>query len=62
MGPAKNTAHDGLITNPTWMEPMLPPDGQRGIEDAAFDLITKASSLAGQIHPIVTEAPLAFQS
>jgi Fic family protein len=38
------------------MDPMLPPDGQREIEDAAFDLITKASSLAGQVNPIVTEA------
>jgi Fic family protein len=56
MEPAKNTAYDGLITNPTWMEPMLPPDGRREIEDAAFDLIAKASSLAGQINPIVTEA------
>ncbi len=35
---------------------MLPPDGQREIEDAAFDLIKKASGLAGQINPIVTEA------
>jgi Fic family protein len=41
---------------PSWMEPMLPPDGQREIEDAAFDLIARASSLAGQIHPIVTDS------
>lgn len=36
------------------MEPTLPPEGQRQIEDAAFDLIAKASSLAGQINPVVT--------
>lgn len=35
---------------------MLPPEGQRQIEDAAFDLIAKASSLAGQINPVVTGA------
>ena len=35
---------------------MLPPEGQRQIEDAAFDLIAKASSLAGQISPVVTGA------
>lgn len=35
---------------------MLPPEGQREIEDAAFDLIAKASSLAGQINPVVTGA------
>lgn len=38
------------------MEPMLPPVGQRELEDAAFDLIAKASSLAGQINPVVTQA------
>jgi len=38
------------------MEPTLPPEGQRQIEDAAFDLIAKASSLAGQINPIVAGA------
>ena len=35
---------------------MLPPQEQREIEDAAFDLIAKASSLAGQINPVVTGA------
>ncbi len=35
---------------------MLPPVGQRELEDAAFDLIAKASSLAGQINPVVTQA------
>jgi len=48
------------LVHSSWMEPMLPPDGQREIEDAAFDLIARASSLAGQIHPIVTESVAAL--
>ena len=34
---------------------MMPPEeGQRWLEDAAFDLVSRASSLAGQTNPIVT--------
>jgi Fic family protein len=37
------------------MEPLLPPEeGQKRLEDAAFDLVSRASSLAGQTNPIVT--------
>jgi|CZKL01.1.fsa_nt_gi Fic family protein len=43
------------VTHVGWMEPMMPPEeGQRRIEDAAFDLVARASSLAGQTSPIVT--------
>ena len=56
MNPVKNTLRRSFLLEMARMEPMLPPDGHRKIEDAAFDLITKASSLAGQINPIVTEA------
>jgi Fic family protein len=35
------------------MEPMMPPEGTRVLEDLAVDLIAKASSLAGRVHPIV---------
>jgi Fic family protein len=49
MEPAKN-----MVLNPSWMEPMLPAEGQKEIEDAAFDLISKANALAGQTHTIVT--------
>lgn len=45
-----------LITEPAWMEPTLPEENNRGLEDIAFDLISKASSLAGQVNPIVTSA------
>lgn len=38
------------------MEPMLPAEGNRALEDLAFDLSAKASSLASQIKPIVREA------
>ena len=31
------------------MEPMLPPEGERTIEDLAIDLATKAAGLAGQL-------------
>jgi Fic family protein len=35
------------------MEPMLPEETNRELEDIAFELTAKASSLAGQINPIV---------
>ena len=35
------------------MEPMLPPDGERHLEDLAMDLATKASGLASQLPPAV---------
>ena len=45
-----------LITDPAWMDPMLPEESHRQLEDVAFELTSKASSLAGQIHPVVTLA------
>lgn len=33
----------------TSMEPMLPPENERQLEDLAFDLVTKASGLASQL-------------
>ena len=38
---------------PSLMEPMLPPEGERVLEDLAVDLVARASALAGQLHPIV---------
>lgn len=38
------------------MEPMLPPDGNRNLENLAFDLATKASGLASQVQPTVRES------
>lgn len=45
-----------LVTKIDLMEPMLPEDGNRELEDFAFDLISKANSLAGTVNPIVTLA------
>ena len=47
---------ESSIINPATMEPMLPPEGERHLEDLAFELVTKASSLAGRMSPIVTTA------
>ena len=35
------------------MEPMLPAQGQRELEDMAMDLAKKSSALAGTLHPVV---------
>jgi Fic family protein len=43
-----------LITDPVWMEPMLPEESNRELEDVAFELTSKASSLAGHVNPTVT--------
>jgi Fic family protein len=45
-----------LFTDPASMEPMLPEENNRQLEDISFDLIVKASSLAGQVHPTVSLA------
>lgn len=37
------------------MEPMLPGEGKRELEDSTADLLTSASGLAGRIHPTVRE-------
>lgn len=34
------------------MEPMVPEEANRDLEDLAFDLTAKANSLTGQVHPI----------
>jgi len=47
---------ESLITDPAWMDPMLPEQSNRQLEDVAFDLTSKASSLAGQVNPIVAMA------
>jgi Fic family protein len=56
MEPAQYMPKKKGITDISWMEPMLPQEGQRGIDDAAFDLVSKASALAGQMNSIVTKA------
>ena len=43
----------GTTENISLMEPMLPPEGKRELEDLALDLATKASGLASQLPPAV---------
>jgi len=38
------------------MEPMLPEEVNRDLENVAFDLIAKANTLAGKVHPVVTRS------
>lgn len=38
---------------PSLMEPMLPPEGERVLEDLAIDLVARTNALASQIHPAV---------
>ena len=38
------------IENPALMEPMLPPEGHKELENLAFDLISKSSKLSGMLH------------
>ena len=40
----------------TAMEPMLPEEASTDIENLAFDVVAKASSLSAQTHPIVTRS------
>jgi Fic family protein len=47
---------DNPPTDIASMEPMLPEEANRDLEDIAFDLTAKANSLAGQVHPIVTRS------
>src|SRR5712672_4174234 len=54
MESAMESAMEPLLTDPAWMEPMLPEESNRELEDIAFELTSKASSLAGQVNPTVT--------
>ena len=42
-----------LPTDTFQMEPMLPEEASRELDDMAFDLIARASALSGQLHPVV---------
>lgn len=44
------------IESPSLMEPLLPEDGNRQIEDLVADLFAKSGTLASQIRPEITEA------
>src|SRR5712691_400990 len=40
----------------TAIEPLLPEDSDHDFEDLAFDLVSSAASLAGQLHPAIRSA------
>jgi Fic family protein len=50
---AKRPAKDTAIENPALMEPMLPQEGKRRLEDLAVELVSRASGLAGNLNPAV---------
>jgi hypothetical protein len=53
---ARNPARNAAIENVSLMEPMLPSEGERRLEDLAIDLASKASALAGQVNPVVQQS------
>lgn len=44
------------IENTYTMEPMLPQEGVRELEDLAITLVAKSSALAGQVNPLVAKS------
>lgn len=38
------------------IEPLLPPEGAGDLNDLAFDLVSKASSFAGMLNPVVSKS------
>ena len=38
------------------MEPMLPEEAERSLDDVTFELVREASMLAGRVHPVVQDA------
>lgn len=41
------------METPAGMEPLMPREGERQLEDLAIDLVAKASVLAGHVNPVV---------
>jgi Fic family protein len=50
---ARNPAKHTAIESTALMEPMLPAEGERRLEDLAIDLASKASALAARVNPVV---------
>ncbi|MEQ8623343.1 MAG: Fic family protein [Vicingaceae bacterium] len=49
-----------FYTTPDAMEPLLPDDPSKQLEDLAIDLISKANKLSGKLHPITRDAVADF--
>ena len=41
------------MASTTSMEPMLPEEQQKDLEDLATDLVAKSNALTGRLHPVV---------
>jgi Fic family protein len=54
--PASNPASNAARENVSLLEPLLPPEGERRLEDLAIDLVSKANALAGQVNPVVQQS------
>jgi len=46
-------ANASAIERPPMMEPMMPREGERRLDDPAIELVRKASALAGHLNPTV---------
>ena len=38
------------------MEPLLPPEGTSELDDLVVDLVSRASSFAGMLNPVVSKS------
>ena len=50
---ADEPAKDAAIESPARMEPMLPREGERRLEESAVELVSRASALAGNLNDAV---------
>src|SRR5213596_2845277 len=46
-------ANASAIEGPPMMEPMMPREGERRLDEPAIELVRKASALAGHLNPTV---------
>lgn len=53
---AQNPANKPAQETVALMEPMMPPEGDKRLEDLAIDLSLQASALAGRVNPIVQQS------
>jgi len=53
---ATETADNTALEGPVLMEPMMPPEGERCLDDLAVELVSKASALASNLNPTVQKS------
>jgi Fic family protein len=47
---------DGYFDSPSSMEPMLPEESERELDDCVAELLKKSSNLAGRLYPEISES------